>query len=492
MKDKIGKTSVKKQIEFDLFQDFVDLSVDQSKQQPNQAALTFNFNLSDGTLSQGYGFKQLQMPTSVQDLQKEEVVKLAGDKVYSVWPLGWFDNSANCYKYYVVYFNDQNKICFANLFEERPFLLSVETGFTKTPIGSSAKYKGNDALIFSTDDKKGLHLLSGVVSQFFEDAPSIYSMCCQYENLYAIAKNGREKLVYSQNQEVTEWSENQLGEIKFNDELGRLNKVIALNDYVYVFRDFGINKISIYSTRVNYDISRIYQSDSYINGTTIASSGDKIYFLDGSGVCSFNGSSVSKLNFGCQEMLARADLSNASAACFQGKYFLCCRYDFEDGTQIGCEKQADYVNNCLFIFDLENKKTNLVRGVDVKGLCVLNNPYKSKIVACFNGENCGKIGELTVDGKVFDQTLPKIWTSVRSDFGFPEKLKSTKYICLKTSADCKITISSERGSRAYQVRASDKIQRLRVDVTGKELAVSIESQEQQIKISNVKLGVILV
>lgn len=481
-----GKKSVSKDLVFDVFEDYVNLNDSEDKQKFNRVSSTYNFDLSNGQLLTGYGFKDLSMPTNTSDMDNETLINVRGNEITAIWSFRWFDFALKDNKYYIVYFNDGNYLEFANLFHERPLPLYAETHFNKAPIGCPIRYEKDDALLFSSD-VDGLFLLTGAITKTFKLAPRLLSLCSAFDKIFAVIANDRASLMYTDDKNISHWTENNLEEIKFDDERGKLNKVILLNDYVYVIRDFGISRISVYSTSGNFDISQLYQSDSYIFPGTIASSGDKIYFLEGSGIFAFNGSSTSKINLDCDELLKNADKRNASAVCFEGKYYLSCRYDFNDGQTVGCESNPKCVNNLLLVLDLVSKKVNVLRGVDIHQLCVLNNPYKSKVVACFNGEYCNRIGELTNDGIIFDNATQKIWTSVLSTLSYPEKLKRVKFLNIKTKTDCDVVITSEKQSRTYHVYGSDKLQQIKVDVTGRELQISFKCNDANANISNVKL-----
>ncbi len=482
-----GKKKTQKNLIYDVFQNFVDSSIAESRQEIKNVSSTYNFDISNGELKSGYGFKRLQMPTSSSNLDSEEVLALDGNEVYALWSFKWYSSLAKENRYYIVYYNDLNRLGFANLFNARPVALFAPTDFTSTPVGNKTRYNGDDAMVFS-GDIDGLYLMTGNISRMYEDAPRVLSICWQFDKYFAITAGEQANLYYSDNKDITSWTAQTMKEITFDDDKGKLNKVMAFNDYVYVFRDFGITKISIYSTKNLFDVSGIYQCDSFIYPGTIASSGDKIYFLEGSGIYSFNGSSTTKINLECDDMLNKTQKHNASAVCFEGRYYLACRYNFDDGKVVGCENEEGYVNNVLFVLDLVSKKVNLLRGVDIKQLCVLNNPFKSKVVACFNGNNKSFIGELTMDGDVFEVSTSKEWTSVLSDLKEPEKLKKIEYLTIKSTTDCEVKIDSDREDKRIQVLGCEKLQKLSVNVLGREFKISFSTTSKDANISNVKLG----
>jgi len=234
----------------------------------------------------------------------------------------------------------------------------------------------------------------------------------------------------------------------------------------------------------------MYFSDSYIYPNSIAQSGDKVYFLTASGLKVFNGSSVKDIDIDCMNIINSCDNSGCSATCFNGKYFLACRGNFNDGDSIGCESYVNgYINNVLFVYDLSNGHVEILRGVDLHQILALTNPYKSKLVACFNKEHIGKIGELTTDGKIFNTTLKSSITFAKSDFGSPDIKKRIKAILIKTAQSCEVQIANENKTYKYSISGSGKLQKIHTNVVGKTFTVKINSENSNTKINKFVLQV---
>lgn len=442
----------------------------------NNGVLSYNFSLKAGRLTTGYGVRDLQMPKSVSDLDSEFKVNLTGDEILRMWSFAWYDKGADEIKYYLFYFNEDAQLVYENLFWTRPFSLTVQSNYTSVPVGMSYRIDGKDYMIFAAKDGD-VYVYGSGYNTYLQDSPKLMSCCNHDEKVYALTANARRSLVYSDNQNILEWNDNITEHLDFSDERGNLNKVISFNDYLYIFRDFGITRVSSYSTSGNFSISHLFQSTSYIEPGSIASDGDNVYFLTTDGFYSFNGNNVKKIDLDCFNMI---DVNtNCSAVCFQSKYYLACRVKFQDGLEMGCEgSDSGFINNALFVYDVNTKSVEIMRGVDIKQLLALNNPYKSKLVMCFNNDNISRVGELTHSGTIFGEQTHKIWSSPLSDFDLGDELKKVESFTIKANMTADVIIESERDSRKFHITPEQRIQRIKCGLSGRRIKVTIESDSE--------------
>lgn len=471
LKTKQTKT---KEYKFNLFDEFKNL--DDSKQDCGSTKGIYNYITENGALKSGYGFSELKMPQSTTDLDNESLVEIRGNDVKAIWKLKWYDSVADRNNYYLFYFNDEGLICYDNLFMTRLATVIIKNDFTQTPYATYYRQDDQDALLLSGEGGN-LMLVTGNGIESSETAPIIKSCCSHYGKLFAITASTSSTLVYNEDNDVLNWTDEKTKDLDFSDERGDLNKIISFNDYIYIFRDYGITKLSIYSSDEEFAVSHMYLADSYIYPNTIAQSGDEVLFLNKSGLKSFNGSSVKNVYVSCANLLKTCQQPYAFATAFEGKYYLACRCDYGDGQKIGCENyEGGYKNNTLIVYDIQSEHTDIVRGVDINQVLALVNPYKSKLVACFNNEHKGKIGELKEDGKIFEESLPTLWESVTCDFGQAGTKKRIYAFTIKTSGDVNVVIKSENLQRTYKVKGKDKLQKINTNVYGNQFNVKIVSQ----------------
>lgn len=467
------KSSQEKTFEFDLFGLTQNLEEDETTLKIGQPKMVYNFITEDGTLKSGYGFKPLAMPTSETDIVNEVEIPVRGSMVKTIWKLKWYNSADDANNYYLFYFNDEANICYDNIFKTRYATFIMPTQYSETPYVTYYPKGGNDAIMLSGEGGN-LMVITGSNTYTSETAPKIISCCNHYGKLFAITASARGKLVYNNNPDVLSWSDDLTKDLDFGDERGDLNKILSYNDYIYLFRDFGITRVSEYGQEEQFAISHMYQSDAYIHPNTIVHAGEEVYFLEGESFKSFNGNSVKTINLDCMKLLKGQDNRFAFGECFNGKYYLACRGDFGDGEKIGCENYADgFNNNLLMVIDLKDFHVDIVRGVDINELLALTNKYKSKLVACYYNENIGKIGEITSDGRLFDDVMPSFWQSGKTDFGFPGKTKRVKSFSIFTREDCEVVIESDKKTKTFYVYGKDKVQNIRANVLGNQFTVKI-------------------
>ncbi|MBO5021955.1 MAG: hypothetical protein J6C53_00540 [Clostridia bacterium] len=441
-----------------------------------EGEICFNLTTNRGAIMSGMGISNFAMPESETDLENDVVIPIRGNKVFNLWKLKWYNKHDDCNRYYLFYFNDEGYACYDDLFQERWMTVVIQTGFTSTPYATYYRVGEEDGILLSGEGDS-LVVVTGSNYQRVENAPKIINCCSHYGKFFAITADTRGSLIYVEDSNVLQWSDEKTKNLDFSDERGDLNKIISFNDYLYIFRDFGITEISEYGNDAEFSISHIYQSSAHIAPNSIAQSGDKIYFLEGSAIKSFNGNSVKEVQLNCLDILKGQNQSRAYGVCLDGKYYLACRGNFGDEQKIGCEaSESGYINNILLCLDIQSGKVEMLRGVDINEMVALTNKYKSKIAICFNNENIGKIGQITNDGKLFGENLYGVWQSGTTDFEKPLQVKNIKKFSIQSSGDVEVVISSDKTQKRFKVQGSDKIQEFVVNLSGRQFSFRIESQ----------------
>ncbi len=469
-----AESAVDKDFKFTLFGKDQNNEKDKRTLDIGESSRCFNLITIDGTLKNGYGVKDLSMPQSENDLDLETPVAVRGNEVQTIWKLKWYNANTGKNCYYLFYFNDEKLICFDNLFATRlaPFIISNE--FTSTPYATYYRKDGQDAILLSGEGSN-LTVITGNETFKSEKAPKIICCASHYGKLFAITDTGRGKLVYNENPDVLAWSGEKTKNLDFSDDRGDLTKIISFNDYLYIFREFGITEISEYGNGDDFAISHIYQSTAVIEKNSIAQAGGKIFFLEGDKIKEFNGSSVKEVDVDCLKYLKGISQRNSFGACLDGKYYLACRGDFGDDKLVGCEGQeGGYKNNMLIVYDIEEKHVDILRGIDVNEILAFTNIFKSKVIFCFNNDKIGHIGELTGEGKVFGENLYGVWESGTTDFSMPGKIKRIKSFSIQSQGDCKVTIASEKENKTFKVKGSPNLQKIIANILGNQFSVKIE------------------
>lgn len=475
-KDFATKTNKSTKIRLNKFDEWEN--VDDAKLDITQTKNCYNFSFSSGALTSSYGFEQLALPNSQSS--SDQTFTINATEILKAWFFPMYESYSNSDKYYVFYLAQDMRIYFFNVIDDKMMYPSDAT-FTEIPNGAAFRINtDNDTMFFasSADQTVGLN---GMGIQTYENIPKFVSGCWYGPYLFLITIGDNNELQYSRKR-IDAWNFDNVTTAELPDLRGGLTKLVALKDYLYLFTNFGITRLSLYSTNVDVAETHIYHSTSYIYPESISKSGEEIMFFTDDGLYRLKGSGVDKIDLPIISNMISNSNNQCSGVCHDGKYFLACNYDFNDGKQVGCES-GEYINNAMVVYDMSTGEFEVVRGVDIKQLFTIQTPQVNKLCALFRGEKKGYIGQITHDGLYFGSSLAKQWNSPETDFGYAEKDKCITEVIVRPHTQAKLTIFSEKESQELQIEDSDKSQRFRVRVFGKVFSLSLDCQQGSSHIS---------
>lgn len=482
-------------INFTSFENSMNTEVDEALLPYKSAKISYNYNVKNGALKNGYGFEELTLP-KIGDLGERTIIPPISP-VLKLWHYKFYDYKRGKNFNELIMFCEDGQMFSCVIRADGPFAGPLASDYTFTSIPNAVNYRLNseDAFLISSATDGMWKYVQNKKVEKVENSPHIISMCLHYERLFAVVGGERNRLAFSANLDPTDWEEDLSsgGFIEMQDDRGALSCVISHNDYVYVFRDFGVARVSAYGDQADFSVSQLFKSSVKLYGNTVTLCGNKVLLLARDGIHTFDGYSTKKLNLGIDSLFENVDNDNACGIYYNNKFFLACSLNFDDGEKVGCEGyDGGYINNALLEIDLSTNEISITRGVDISSLLVLDDGSFSKVVATFNGEHKGKIGQLTEDGKLFGVPLLKKWVSPKSNMGEPTKIKRIKECLIKTKTDCKIKIKTEKGEKEFKVKGSDVSQRLKLNVYGEQLQVEFISDgdgETEISCPNLIVGV---
>ena len=479
------KSTQEKNITFSVFGEGVTSNEDDLISQPNACKTFYNFSSLDGALRTGLGFKDLEVPASETDLDTVHTFDFSSKNITEIRTVDFFrylDISDDCYYYNVVIMDQLNQLWTLLLIDMTNGSPLTKSSLFFNDLIYTCPYRVDayDCLLYFT--KTGMIYASAYQTEKFENVPALLSCVVHYDMVFGITNTNRNELVYQSNLDLREWSDDAVSVIEFLDSMGAFTKLVVFNDYIYLFRENGITKISQYSSSGEFSFTHLYQSTSKIYENSVCVCGEVIYFATRDGLYSFNGNSVNKICETYDHFFQNLDNSNCSSCCMDGKYYLATKCNFDDDASIRCETST-FTNNALFEVDILTNKVDVLRGVDIKKIIAVDTPYYSKVIACFNGSNINRLGELTHSGKIFSLVNEKSWRSFVTDLGYKGKNKKIKEIILNTSYPCKVEIISDIETKTYSFDGSEKEQRKSVSVNGKNFQFVFKTDEENSHIS---------
>ena len=482
-KPPVSKTKVR----ITSFENGLNLTKSENLTPLSSATNLYNFNHSTGALSTGLGISDflssayLNPALTSLALENKSVIGVYYSKKYD------FDEGENKDRLALLFDNFKMASLPLNPSQESSQnMLNQINDLTFSSVPTSVNYRlnGEDVTIFTskTDNMAVWSTNNGVYKVL--DAPKIASSCIHYERLFATVNGEQTSVWFSDDLDPTNWSISltEAGFIDMPDERGASKKVVSFNDYVYVFRDYGIARISAYGDQTNFSVAQLFVSSGKILTNTVVLCGDIILFLATDGLYKFDGINCVKILTNIAPGFIGADNENAHATYFENKYYLACKFNFSDLSEM--EESAE--TNAIIEIDLKTMKVNFLRGVEVKSLCAINCDFFRGVLACVKTpeDDRFKLGVLDNSGAIFNCATNKLWESPLTDLGLGEKNKVLRELFCDSKTPSKLTVINEEGeSVSLILNGQNRSEKFNLRFKFRKLKIKIESQEKNCEIS---------
>lgn len=485
-----SKSHKSKTITFNLFCENINTDNLSDNLNKGQGIMCYNFDNLSGALETGVGFGTLTLPIADGSPIKRDIIIFNETDILKLWHYKYYDHINKYEVDKVMFLNIDGRLSIFNVFafDDYSYIINNDPEIFETvPVGINYCINGEDYMAFSGEG--GLYAYSQhMLPALNQNCPKCYAICKAYENLFLIRNDDRGSVYYTSNTNPLEL-DTSISEMDLTGEGGRLCALINFDDYLFIFRDYGITKFSKYGSSDNFSVSEIYRSATKIFAETVVVCGDMIVFLTQDGIYKFNGSSTIKFDLNIEKLFLNSDNKYATACYFKGKYYLACKLNFDDNESVGSEACEDgFKNNALIILDVKSGKFNITRGVDIASLLSLNAGSLNIILTAFYGEHANRIGILNNSGKVFEDDLPAKWESAWLDFGEIEKFKIIRKISIKSEQNCTITFKSDLEEKSISIIGQNNIVKVNTNIKGTNFKISISSVGPA-KISSLVLSV---
>ena len=340
-------TVSKKKFTLSSFSGQIDGSLDNEVKGDFALDYAFNFSAKDGTLKCDDGLKLLTIDNkglSFSDGVKAEII----------FYYNRFDTINKKKDDRIVAYANDGGIYSLKLYDDSTNFTKIEgITFTEKPSFLSYKSYDDDVLLLSTK-KDGLYILNGDEITFVDGAPSITSMCIHSERLFITTDSDENTVWFSDDFDLTNWfvSLDEAGYITLADSRGKMLQVFSFLNYLFVFREYGISRITAYGSQEDFSVDNLYSGHGKIYKNSITFCGNSIIFLASDGVYKFNGVECVKTlkefdnylkgvdNFDCFGIYFDGELKLSLNAKIDGKiqkiilpwnYLFVCLFEFTTG-----------------------------------------------------------------------------------------------------------------------------------------------------------------
>ncbi len=435
---------------------------------------TFNFMVDKGVLKKSCGAEELTLPQHKTSLQELRKLNYSGSiRFTKLWRYKFFSKHNQDYEYALIALGSDNVIYFINMFGYDDTIYTLnEFVFQETPNAITFRVNGEDVIGFCSPSDSLMVWYCDKMPYQVESAPKFSSICLHNQRLFAIDSEKNYLVRYSSNLNPLDWSTSSVsvtsaGSIELNDYKGSLKNLISFQDNVFVFRDFGISKISSYSNYSKFSATNIFNSSAKVFCNTATICGTDIFFLCEDGLYKFDGFNVEKFDDSFAKVFTKNNEQTANTTYFNGKLYIACSLNFNDNLTIGCEREIDHKNNCLIIYDIQTKSYTITRGIDISCMLGIKDEIISKLILSLNTSLGTKLWQLTENGLLGEEVLPKVWVGGNLTLGEFDKNKILKEVNLISKTDCTLIVSTDKTSKEYPIKADENLQRVRINLTGK-------------------------
>lgn len=478
------------------FANGINVDYDENLLPIRYAKNTFNFDFTDGALKDGIGINAPAFKYDSLDLSLVKNLNYPNSyPVLGCWYFNMWDNVANMYTPYILIYMGDGKIYYNYLNDHYGTVYeAIGMTFEDLPIVTQYNLNGEDVLLIF-GEKEGMYVYKPTTkAKKIENVPAISSMAVHYERLFITTVGEKKSIWFSDDLDPTNFnvSSSEGGFIEMVDDFGKLNKVLSFKNYLYVFRDYNIAKVSAFANQNEFSVNQLYVSNGQIFDKSVVVCGNKILFLAQDGIYSFNGNSCAKLSLNIDKMFEGVDNRKSIAGYSDGYYYLACRLNFLDNEKVGCENQDNFVNNALLKINVTTGQLSILRGYDITNINVIKDILDNYVIVVVRKDRARTLGMIDSSGEFFGEPTYKVWESAKTDLGYPDKMKIINEISLDTLADCTIEISYDDNCKKYKLKGKSKNQVIRPYVKGYKIAYKIISNSKNNRISNpeIKVGIV--
>lgn len=497
-----------KKIRLNNFFDGVNANLASSVLPLDVAQNAYNFDYSSGALKTGNGIRLLRIPNANYPSSGSEFVDFQAQ--YATWiervyHYRFYDPKQDykkAHKLIGIAFNRGGPAEHTRVYEmDIPStngkfdLVEVDTVVPCPPKNVlNYRLKDEDVLIMCFDEhpmyifnaaKTGDQRLQKILS-----APPMTSMCLHYERLFAVVSGHPNAVWFSKELDPTMWdiSLTGAGFIEMVDERGKVTKVVSFANNVYVFREYGIARLTAFADQTQFSLTQLFTSSGRIFEETVIVCGDRIMFLAEDGFYVFDGVSTRKINLGIESIINKSKaFSHSMAQFYNGKYYLSCFIDYPNESEFCIDDPIRLTeinfgpikNNSLIEIDMHTSRLAIMRGVDINHMTVINESDFSTLAMCSAVGTWFKqrVWELAPNHPSCFVTFVshRLWQSPKTNFNEPNRKKIVRNVSLICKHDATLTITSDKQSVEINVSGSEDGQIIPCVVRGNEFSFTFFS-----------------
>ena len=360
--------------------------------------------------------------------------------------------------------------------------------YTEKATAISYSYDNKDVMLLCSKANL-LSIYDGNQINFVTNAPKISSMCEHYGRIFASVYGEGKEIWFSDNYNPNNWSVSltEAGYIKFSDSLGKAIKVVSFNDYLYIFREHAIFRLTAYGDQSKFELNKVLEINSNIYENSIVLCKDRIVFLCFDGLYDFDGFNTKKVGENIS-MLEEIRENYISADYANGHYYLSFYHPIDDTYH---DEVGFYLNNMLLDYDIVNNQIEFSRGMNIIDITSVNINNTAKCYVVANGVLPNAVGMLSYNAKYHNTDLKSYFRSIKYYFSEKCRSKLIKKIRIYSAYNCKLTLITDSGETSYNIEGKSVYQEIRINKKCKWVQLKIEANTK-LDIEGIELDIEMV
>lgn len=424
----------------------------------NYSACSYNFDVSHGDLRCCKGFKRYGVPD-----YPAKPLKIYFYKRFNA--AGEVDDRIlfYCANKYIYDYNTITSV----------FNLVSDLKYDAEPEGVCYNFNGEDVMIFS-DAVGNMKIYDGNNVSSVTGAPSVSSMCVHNERLFLTDGAQNNSLWFSDDFDPSNWnvSLSEAGFIDMSGYRGRLLKVISFGGYLFVFRSFGITRVTAYGDQSAFSVNDLFVSSGKIYGNSITVCGDCVLFLASDGLYRFDGLTTRRISDDYRDFIDFT-FGGVKGEYYGGRAYFILKANFEGVSDtailtVNPKNYADYY---------------FIRGAAAEDIAVIAGENNYRLVILANEKM-----QFLCDESVICGTEPeKVWLSKFGDFGLKAKRKILDRVSFYTDKSATVTVKADDKTRTFTVKGGAKKREIKPRMAGDRFSIKIKCTEAKSKVVGLRL-----
>lgn len=467
----------------------VDADTPEDSLSINYCSYGYNIRLYGGELSQSFGVGEAEYTACGNevalprlDTQGQKILKMhhylrydrdTGDTCDELIVYGTLHHYFRCsltetggFTYFNAVFNESDETDFINYYMDDKDCCLIFMGS-----GGLCIYDGSDAY------------------KQYPDVPGMSSVCMHYDRVFGVSTAEPDTIYFSAPLKPYEFAPDAGGgSISLMDAGGKILKIVSFKNYIYIFREYSVYRLTAYVDPTEYSLSRIFSAKDKIRTDTVASDYSMMVFVAGNEMYSFDGYEVKK--FFPKVVPLVADASRAAGCIFGNRYYLAAVMKKEGDEQVGDESPQGLgivVNNAIFAFDLYSEGIDIVRGADVIGFTGVTNSEMQKLFVRFGNNRGSHVGMINDSGKLFSLPLAKHWRSPKSNLGEIVDAKILRRLYLTSAYDVNLTVIADDEAYTRKMRGSVRATGTSFNAIGDGFALQIDAVGDKLSVTEIQM-----